>query len=166
MQYLHTKSNGLYNFNGLVLLEGGPTIGVSYSPLYQDDVVWVRPAAEFFDGRFVPFFGNQTKITPAMEMGDSAGDIMTLEEGIQMVDDFIRALGRSGFTADLSVWAPNGELVRSEDEMTADLSSVAFRAGNIHTVEVDVDPNVNYKVPTSDAVREDLPVELDQKDNS
>lgn len=49
--YQHKKTGGLYGFMGMALLESTHETVVIYRNL-ESQRVWVRPATEFFDGRF------------------------------------------------------------------------------------------------------------------
>ena len=50
--WLHKKSGGLYTFVCEAEIEADLTPAVVYKAL-EDGRVWIRPTAEFFDGRFV-----------------------------------------------------------------------------------------------------------------
>jgi len=50
-QYKHLKTGGLYTVLGKCRIEATNVPGVLYVR-DGDDVVWARPASEFFDGRF------------------------------------------------------------------------------------------------------------------
>jgi hypothetical protein len=62
MNFLHLATRRLYRFNDLAVNETDNTPMVTYSGLYSD-TVWVRPAAEFFDGRFEPWHGQEDDTT-------------------------------------------------------------------------------------------------------
>lgn len=49
--YLHIKTGRLYQIVCLGLIEFDQVMAVVYRSLI-DDVVWIRPMAEFMDGRF------------------------------------------------------------------------------------------------------------------
>lgn len=49
--YKHVKTGGLYKVLTFGLIESNKTLAVVYQSL-QDEQVWIRPEAEFFDGRF------------------------------------------------------------------------------------------------------------------
>lgn len=52
--WIHRKSGGKYDLLYHGLMEGDLSPVVIYTSLDKDGPVWVRPAEEFFDGRFVP----------------------------------------------------------------------------------------------------------------
>lgn len=49
-KYRHTKSGEVYEMVAMAINEGDLKPTVVYR---KNDVVWCRPASEFFDGRFV-----------------------------------------------------------------------------------------------------------------
>lgn len=52
----HVKTGTVYVIRDLVYIEDGAVPAVCYSQLgVEDPIVWVRPASEFFDGRFECF---------------------------------------------------------------------------------------------------------------
>lgn len=49
----HVKTRGLYSVDGFCMIEATMQRGVIYTA-QRDGTVWVRPLAEFMDGRFTP----------------------------------------------------------------------------------------------------------------
>lgn len=50
----HVKSGGLYQVEMLARIEADAVPAVVYRELYGARFAWVRPVAEFLDGRFDP----------------------------------------------------------------------------------------------------------------
>ena len=50
MQFKHVASGGVYTLRAIALTEADLTPVALY--VASDGTIWVRPAAEFFDGRF------------------------------------------------------------------------------------------------------------------
>jgi len=53
MYFRHEKTGGSYEFLGLCIIEATWTAGVIYRAVGAGEDSIIRPAAEFFDGRFV-----------------------------------------------------------------------------------------------------------------
>ena len=53
-RYRHVKSGGVYEIVTLAQMESDGAEVVVYRPTNGEARTWVRPRAEFFDGRFVP----------------------------------------------------------------------------------------------------------------
>ena len=51
--WMHVKSGRHYVVLHPVMIESGLVPAVAYSALGGDGLIWVRPVAEFLDGRFV-----------------------------------------------------------------------------------------------------------------
>lgn len=51
--WTHVKTGGQYIVLGHGFIESGRVDAVIYQSLAEDETVWVRPEAEFYDGRFV-----------------------------------------------------------------------------------------------------------------
>ena len=51
MYVKHKKSGGIYLVQALMVREEDMAFMISYSDI-QTGLIWLRPAAEFFDGRF------------------------------------------------------------------------------------------------------------------
>jgi hypothetical protein len=49
--YRHNKTKGVYNLLGECRIEETDTLAVMYQDIINE-VIWVRPKEEFFDGRF------------------------------------------------------------------------------------------------------------------
>lgn len=62
MMFQHRKTGGLYT----LLMLGVNEADLSATAIYQDGAgtVWVRPASEFFDGRFAPVVPEARKPVP------------------------------------------------------------------------------------------------------
>lgn len=55
MLFLHVKTGHVYEFKGLVITEATMEPAVMYYAPGFEDMVFTRPAKEFFDGRFKAF---------------------------------------------------------------------------------------------------------------
>lgn len=51
MLFRHKKTKGIYQIQMLVTNETDLSVSVVYSN-YESGTIWVRPASEFFDGRY------------------------------------------------------------------------------------------------------------------
>jgi hypothetical protein len=65
MLFQHKKTGHLYEFRGLTIIEKTMEPAVRYAPPYSENVEFIRPAAEFFDGRFIPYVDSSEFFTPA-----------------------------------------------------------------------------------------------------
>lgn len=51
-KFLHKKSGGTYWISDIAYLENNLETMVVYRSYRGDGLIWIRPASEFFDGRF------------------------------------------------------------------------------------------------------------------
>lgn len=59
MTFVHTRTGGLYHIVNLVIIEATMQTGVVYANM--DGICFMRPASEFFDGRFQHHFEKETR---------------------------------------------------------------------------------------------------------
>lgn len=67
MLFLHLKTRKVYEFAGLTVIEATMAVGVKYHSMGLPDMEFVRPATEFFDGRFVPFIPSEAETLGSIE---------------------------------------------------------------------------------------------------
>tara|TARA_R110000737_G_scaffold284786_2_gene291241 strand:+ start:68 stop:310 length:243 start_codon:yes stop_codon:yes gene_type:complete len=62
--FIHIKTNSVYTIEGYCIIEANWSIGVMYKGLESNTMI-VRPAEEFFDGRFTAVTNTTTRtVTP------------------------------------------------------------------------------------------------------
>jgi len=122
--WMHVKSGGVYRVSGNCLIEATMTEAVIYQSL-EDGQTWVRPAHEFYDGRFANIDSEGLKIEI---MAEDDSDELFLLTGKRQPEDWMGQPEFEGVTIhdpdgwDRANWEESWSIALTLEEMQTRVS--------------------------------------------
>lgn len=103
MLFLHLKTGHVYEYKGLTIIEATMEPGVIYHAPGFEDMPFLRPAREFFDGRFKVFVPDQSftegyfDSNGRAQFGDTPADTSGFTDDEEDHEHFVSGRKESGY---------------------------------------------------------------------